>query len=210
LLFCLVLTDVQYNKKNVYAVAGSAVASYSILNDTSLRFDTSILTGGNCTSVHEIYVEASKAPPYSVYATPFGGDAQCGTVLSVLSNGTLSSVAQNYTYLTNSGVHGLAFSPNAAFVYSADDGANSVWTHSVDSTTGALTYVDRVAAPKTGADPRHATVHPGGEYLYVVYEGTSELAVYAINTTTGIPEFMNVTYPLLPAGTYLLAPNFFN
>jgi len=128
-------------------------------------------------------------------------------VLSVLSNGTLSSVAQNYTYLTNSGVHGLAFSPNGAFLYSADDGANSVWTHSVDSTTGALTYIDRAAAAATGADPRHTTVHPAGGYLYVVYEGTSELAVYAINTTTGIPEFTNKTYPLLPAGTYPRAPD---
>jgi carboxy-cis,cis-muconate cyclase len=160
--------------------------------------DPSLTLAGS--SVHEIYVEASKLPPYSVYATPFGGDAQCGTVLSVLSTGTLSSVAQNYTYLPTSGVHGLAFSPDGKFTYSADDGANSVWTHSVDPSTGALTCVDRKVAQRTGADPRHAAVHPGGEYLYVIYEGTSELAVYSIDNNTGIPAFANITYPLLPSG----------
>lgn len=187
-----------YNKQNVYGVAGSAVASYSILNDTSLRFDTSVATGGNCSTVNEIFVTAAPESPYSVYATPFGGDAQCGTVVGVLENGTLSEVVQNYTYLTTSGVHGLAFSPNQTYLYSADDSANSVWTHTVDSSTGELTYVSRLAGPYTGADPRHATVHPDGQYLYVIFEGTNQLALYSLDASTGVPTFTNTTFPLIP------------
>lgn len=151
--------------------------------------------------MHEIFVTASQISPYSVYAVPFGGSASCGTVLSVSSNGTLSHVAQNYTYLPTSGVHGLAFSPDGQFMYSADDSANSVWTHSVDSQTGELMYVDRIVAPQTGADPRHLAVHPEGGYVYVVFEGTSKLAVYSLDNNTGVLTFTNVTYPLIPEGT---------
>ncbi|RMZ90816.1 hypothetical protein DV736_g1953, partial [Chaetothyriales sp. CBS 134916] len=193
-----------HNKKNVYGVAGSAVSSYSVENNgTSLRFDTSIETGGNCSSVHNIFVVAAPKPPYTVYATPFGEDAQCGTVLDVYSNGTLSEVVQNYTYLTTSGVHGLAFSRNQSYLYSADDSANSLWTHSIDPTTGELTYVSRIAGAESGADPRHATLSPSGKYLYVIYEGTNELAVYALDSDTGIPTFTNVTYPLIPQDSSL-------
>lgn len=38
-----------HSKSNVYGVAGTAVASYSVLNGTCLQFDVSIETGGNCT-----------------------------------------------------------------------------------------------------------------------------------------------------------------
>ncbi|KAI9663814.1 MAG: hypothetical protein M1821_007304 [Bathelium mastoideum] len=192
-----------HKKKNVYGVAGSAVASYSIQNDTSLRFDTAIATGGNCSSVHEIFVTAAPYPPHNVYTTPFGGDAQCGTVLGVLANGTLTDVAQNYTYLPASGVHGLAFSPNQTFLYSADDSANSLWTHGIDASTGELTYISRLSGPYSGADPRHVAVHPEGKYLYVIFEGTNQLAVYSLDSDTGEPAFQNITYPLIPQNTGL-------
>lgn len=59
-----------HDKRNVYGVAGSAVPSYSIQNDTSLQYDTSIATGGDCSSVNEIFVAAAQQSPYTVYTTP--------------------------------------------------------------------------------------------------------------------------------------------
>ncbi|KAF2703691.1 carboxy-cis,cis-muconate cyclase [Pleomassaria siparia CBS 279.74] len=187
-----------HTKSNVYGNAGTAVSSYSVLDDTRLHLDATIPVGGNCSNDSVIYIAAAKVAPYDVYSVPYGNSSQCGTVLSTFSNGTISSVAQVYPYLATSGVHGLAFSPDGKFLYSADDIGNSVWTHSVDATTGELTYVDRAEAPVTGADPRHAAVHSSGSYLYVGYEGPSQIAVYNIDTTTGIPTFTNITYSLIP------------
>jgi carboxy-cis,cis-muconate cyclase len=135
-----------------------------------------------------------------VYGTPFGGNAGCGSVMSVDENGVLSEVVQNYTYKSTSGVHGMAMNSNSSFIYSADDAANTLWTHSIDKTTGELTYVSSIDGPVTGADPRHVAVHPEGQYLYVVLEGANELAQYSIDQTTGVPSFHNVTYSLIPSG----------
>lgn len=120
--------------------------------------------------------------------------------MSVDANGVLSEMQQNYTYASSSGVHGMALNPANTFLYSSDDTGNALWTHSVDQTTGELTYVTSVSGPVTGSDPRHVAVHPSGEYLYVILEGANELAQYSIDNATGIPSFENVTYPLIPSG----------
>lgn len=44
-----------HTKSNVYGVAGTAVASYSVQSGTSLRFDASIETGGNCTALFNLF-----------------------------------------------------------------------------------------------------------------------------------------------------------
>lgn len=143
---------------------------------------------------------ASEAP-YNVYGVPFGmGPAGCGVVMSVSDKGALDSVLQEYTYLPNSGVHGLALSSNNDYIYSADDSANSLWTHSVDPVTGLLTFISRIDAPTTTAAPRHLAAHPGGAYLYAILEADNSLASYHISNTTGIPIFTNVTWPLIPRG----------
>jgi carboxy-cis,cis-muconate cyclase len=156
--------------------------------------------GGNCSSSRAIFVTAASESPHAVYGTPFGGTADCGSVMSVDENGVLLEVIQNYTYKSTSGVHGMAMNQNNTFIYSADDSANTLWTHSVDSETGELTYVSSIDGPATGADPRHVAVHPEGQYLYVILEGANELAQYTIDQTTGIPSFQSVTYSLIPSG----------
>ena len=159
--------------------------------------------GGNCSnsSAAAIFVMAASTPPYAVYGSPFGGqdDAGCGAVMSVDGSGALAEVIQNYTYSTDSGVHGMAMNQANSFLYSADDTGNTLWTHSVDNSTGELTLVDSLAGPETGADPRHVTVHPAGKYLYVILEGANELAQYSIDQSTGKPSFKNVTFPLIPS-----------
>lgn len=121
-------------------------------------------------------------------------------MLSVDDDGTLIEAVQNFTYATDSGVHGLAVAPSGQFLYSADDSGNRVWTHRIDNATGEVTLVANLTGPATGSDPRHAAVHPGGKYLYVVLEGTSQIALYALDDTTGLPTAINATYSLLPSG----------
>lgn len=143
---------------------------------------------------------AASQPPYAVYGVPFAGSGSgCGTVISVDEAGDFTGALQNYTYLSTSGVHGVAMNKESTFLYSADDAANSLWTHSVDPSTGAVTQVDVKTGPSEKSDPRHVTVHPGGKFLYVLLEGSNEVAQYNIDQATGIPSFENVTYPLIPA-----------
>lgn len=173
--------------------------SYSLANASSIVHDTTLSAGGNCTAT-AIFVVADPNPPYSVYGSFFGSNAGCGSVLSVDDTGKIDAVVQNYTYFNSSAVHGTAFSPDSKFLYSADDSGNTLWTHSIDQSTGEVTLVSNLTAPSASAHPRHATVHPGGKYIYVILEGSSQLAQYSIDSDTGIPSFQNVTYSLLESG----------
>ncbi|TVY19999.1 Carboxy-cis,cis-muconate cyclase, partial [Lachnellula arida] len=191
-----------HDKKNLYGTSYStapAFVSYTLGNATDILYNSTLDIGGNCSSAKAIFVTAATEPPYAVYGTLFGTSAGCGSVYSVDENGALSELIQNYTYKSTSGVHGVALDSTNSFIYSADDSANTLWTHKVDNTTGELTLVGSVSGPVTGADPRHLTVHPEGQYLYVVLEGANELAQYSIDQSIGIPYFENVTYPLVPS-----------
>lgn len=127
--------------------------------------------------------------------------------MGVDSSGALSTIVQNYTYGTTSGVHGMAMNANGSVLYSADDTGNALWTHSVDGETGEVTLVSSFAGPVAGSDPRHVSVHPVGKYLYVVLEGANQLAQYSIDQSSGVPSFGNKTWPLVPAGM-LIYPHF--
>lgn len=124
--------------------------------------------------------------------------------MSVDETGALSSVLQNYTYGSTSSVHGMAITSDNTLIYSADDAGNTIWTHSMDATTGELTEVASLAGPVAGSDPRHVAVHSTGNYIYVVLEGANELAQYTINQTTGAPYFENVTFPLIGSSKFLV------
>jgi carboxy-cis,cis-muconate cyclase len=137
-----ILTRSQHNKKNLYGTSfttAAAFVSYTLGSATDIIYNTTIEMVGNCSSSKAIFVVAETESPYAVYGTPFGGTADCGAVMSVDENGVLSELIQNYTYASTSGVHGMALNKANTFLYSADDSANTLWTHSVDSTTGELT-----------------------------------------------------------------------
>jgi carboxy-cis,cis-muconate cyclase len=174
--------------------------SYSITNATAIEHQATISAGGDCTAT-SIFVVADDKSPYNVYGTFFasvkGINAGCGSVFSVDESGTMDTVIQNYTYFTNvSGVHGVALSPDSQLLYSADDTGNTLWTHSVDRATGEVTALANLTGPSPGSDPRHVAVHPTGNYLYVILEGTSQLAQYTVDRQTGLPA-LDTVYPLL-------------
>ena len=108
---------------------------------------------------------------------------------------------QNYEYQPNSKVHGMVFDPTEMYLYSADMGANKIWTHQKDSFSGKLTLVGSIDAPSPGDHPRWVAVHHSGAYLYVLMEAGNRLAVYVIDPQTHMPVFIHLTYPLIPPGT---------
>lgn len=196
------LTKQQHDKKNLYgnAYQGDGWVSYSI-GDGATNFTQTgaVAYGGTCAS--PIYQVAATVPPYAVYGDCFGGSgANSGSVISVKDDGSLDALIQNVTYGSPAGVHGTAISSDGKFIYGADDTGNAVWTHSIDSTTGELTYVADLTGPSEGSDPRHVAIHPNGTYLYTLLEGSNSVIAYEIDAATGTPSANNVTWPLKQAG----------
>lgn len=134
---------------------------------------------------------------YTVFGAPF--DLGCSALaISVDVAGSLLSSFANITYDNRAGVHGLALSPWSDFIYSADDMGNAVWVHYYNQSSAVIKEVQRISAPD-GSDPRHITVHPADLFVYVLYEKSSELAVYTRNKFTGRLVNTNVTYSLIPS-----------
>lgn len=73
--------------------------------------------------------------------------------------------------------------------------------HSVDTTAGTVEQIQHIIAPE-GSDPRHLTVHRNGNWVYVVYEAASTIAVYSRDNNTGLLTDTNLTYSLLPEGKF--------
>ncbi|KAI0006891.1 Lactonase, 7-bladed beta-propeller-domain-containing protein [Xylariaceae sp. FL0662B] len=191
-----------HDKKNLYGTDWNAeqptFVSYSVENATAIKQEATIVGGEGCSGAKSVFAIANPEPPYSVYGNYFYGDAKCGTVFSVDANGTLDGVLQNFTYADGAAVHGAAFSADAKYLYSADDGGNCIWSHTVDLDTGELSYPGQSDAPSEGSDPRHIVVHPKGQYLYVVLEGSSEVAQYATDRWGGLT--LKGTWPLIEEG----------
>ncbi|OAG09778.1 3-carboxy-cis,cis-mucoante lactonizing enzyme [Paraphaeosphaeria sporulosa] len=185
-------------KQNLYVSATGQYQSYSITANRSLASTRNITLPPSCQNAN--FIAAARTPPYTVFGAPYSTGCAAHAV-SVDSTGTLQSILANITYNGTSGVHGLAISPGADFVYSADDMGNAVWTHSFsdDNVTSTAQTLQYLPAP-SGSDPRHLAVHPAGSWAYVVYEAANEVAVYARDEATGLLRDTNATYALLPEG----------
>ena len=175
--------------------------SYTLKSSTTIQRNAIVHAGGDCNG-SAIYVAADPRPPHAVYGTFFWREAGCGAVMSVdPAIGELNGrVVQNFTYERESGVHGVAFSPDSRFLYSADTSANALWTHAISRADWSVKLVSRLTAVPDTAHPRHIVAHPGGRFLYAVHEGSSEVAQYTVNPTTGVPRFEGVSYPLIRDG----------
>lgn len=93
----------------------------------------------------------------------------------------------------------MVFDPTETYLYSADLRANKIWTHRKGE-DGQLSLVGCVDAPDPGDHPRWVALN--GAYLYVLMEAGNRLAVYVIDEQTKFPVFTQITYPLIPPGTF--------
>ncbi|RYP08650.1 hypothetical protein DL764_001778 [Monosporascus ibericus] len=117
--------------------------------------------------------------PYSLLALSHDKKVLYGTASSAYppgSSAARSIAPQPSSATTHSAVHETAFSPNSGFLYLPDTPGDALWTHDVDPETGAVEFVAKLPASPNSTHLCHAVVHPGGRYLYVMYEGSSEVA----------------------------------
>ncbi|KAI9758145.1 MAG: hypothetical protein M4579_003177 [Chaenotheca gracillima] len=193
-------------KKAIYGASMKTFSSYTVKSPTEIVHSASHPIGGHPrasdadTNTRAIFILAAHRAPYNVYGNPFYKFAGYGNIFDVTGGGRLKSNVQNYEYDEHSGVHGMVFDPTESYLYSADMGANKIWTHKKDPHTGQLTLVDSVEAPSSGDHPRWVEMHPSGKYLYALMEAGNRIAVYVIDEKRHTPVFTHVTYPLIPPG----------
>ncbi|KAF3058312.1 Carboxy-cis,cis-muconate cyclase [Daldinia childiae] len=192
-----------HDKKNLYGTDWNAdeasFVSYSLKDAESIKYEARVFGDPECRGKKSIFVAAYPKAPYSVYGNYLYGDAKCGMVMSVHDNGTLHAALQQYEYGDDSAVTGTSFSADSKYLYSADDGGNSIWVHAVTEKDGSLDFLSRVDMPVKGADPRHIFAHPKGQYVYTVWEGTSEVA-QLMTSDLGKLYLLQQTYPLIKDG----------
>jgi DNA-binding beta-propeller fold protein YncE len=130
-----------------------------------------------------------------------------GSAISVLarnaSTGRLTPVSevQNGTGGVSglSDMWGVAVSPDGRCVYATSRADNSLAYFMRDSTTGALTFAGVVTEGGgiTGlSNARGLTVSPDGTNVYVASPGDNGLAVFARNSTTCVPTFLQLVQDL--------------
>jgi carboxy-cis,cis-muconate cyclase len=126
---------------------------------------------------------------------------------SVDANGTLTSVADSWSYAAASGVHGLALAPpghppaanDTQLVYSADLSDDRIWTHAINLTTGRATSpAASFPMPYAGMHPRHLAAHPSGRYLYAVMEADNSVAQFPLAPASGAVGAETVRHMLIP------------
>ncbi|RDL39847.1 uncharacterized protein BP5553_04187 [Venustampulla echinocandica] len=193
-------------KSNVYGASFSnaSVASYSVLDHSTLRLDASINSTDNCDNRTAAYVQSSSHPPYHVYTGSWPGPQACGQALSTYRNGTLKEVIQTWTYKNDSGIHGLALGPGDRILYSADLNGDAVWAHGAGTRWGgddrAMAVKGMFNMPKKGKHPRHLVAHPNGEVLHVVMEAGNEIVELEVDRR-GVPVKETGTWSLIPPTT---------
>ncbi|CAN9358995.1 unnamed protein product [Alternaria alternata] len=190
------VNNITERKRNVYVATTGQIQSYAIKSNRSLTSTSNITLSSSCQNAN--YIATTNASPYTVFGVAYSTGC-AAQALAVDSTGALTAATANLTYNSTSGVHGLDISPDAAFVYSADDMGNAVWAHSYDRETKTAQTLQYLAAPE-GANPRHLAVHPNGAWVYAIYEEANSLAVYKRDNKTGLLTDEKTTYSLLPAG----------
>ena len=86
--------------------------------------------------------------------------------------------------------------PSGKFAYVANNGANTVTAYTIDSVTGALTFVANTAA--TGTFLQSVTVDPSGKFAYVAHSGGGSVSAYGIDAVTGA---LTAVGAAVPAGS---------
>jgi 6-phosphogluconolactonase len=130
-----------------------------------------------------------------LYVTATGG--QVGTDGSIVAFSASAGVLTNLGTVSSAGSNpnGLAVDPSGSNLYVANTGSNSIAIFEISSTgtpPGSLTPFGSPIATTPSISPVSLIFDPAGAYLYVANQGSSNVAVYLIDSTTGLPTLATV------------------
>jgi len=113
-----------------------------------------------------------------------------------------------------------AFHPEGGFVYALGELDAYVYAYSWDEATGKAEFIDRVPGltPDFEGDFKSAQilVHPNGRFLYTSNRGPDDIAIFAIDPESGVPELVEHhssggktprNFTLSPDGSFLIVAN---
>lgn len=118
------------------------------------------------------------------------------TVFPVLSDGSLGELTQTLRHEGSSvnpdrqeapHPHSINLDAAGRFAYSPDLGADKIYIYRLDSASATLSpaLTPWVHSSAAGAGPRHFTIHPNGEFAYVINELASTITAYDLDAATG-------------------------
>ena len=83
--------------------------------------------------------------------------------------------------------HHTVFDPAGAYVFGADLGTDSVWSWTLNTTTGMLSPNANLddARVASGSGPRHLAFHPSGKFVYVIDEMASSITAFSYDAAHG-------------------------
>ena len=93
--------------------------------------------------------------------------------------------------------HSIVCDPHhPTLVYAADLGADRIFLHRLDPASAKLRSIGHAEAAAVGGGPRHLTVMPNGDRLFVLHELTGSIGVYQINRQTPSLNLVQCVNPL--------------
>ena len=74
-------------------------------------------------------------------------------------------------------------------------------TFRVDETNGTVAKIGTTSPSIEGAGPRHAVIHPSGNFMYVIDEEGLRVDQFVLNTTTAELTITKKTLAVTPFGS---------
>lgn len=173
-----------------------------------------ILAGANA---HQIITDASN----KFVVVPCLGDNKVAQYTFNASTGMLAAnpVPQLDT-AAGAGPRHVAFAPDAKHAYLINELNSTLSALAFDSTTGRLSELQTVSTRAAGATGTNTgaevVVHPNGKFVYGSNRGDNNIAVFSIDSTTGMVTLIANTstqgqtprnFAIDPSGTFLYAAN---
>lgn len=119
---------------------------------------------------------------FSVFALDEAGRLGTRTALVAIPGSSVRPDRQEASH-----AHCIVPDPTNRFVLGVDLGADRVYVHRFDATTGALAaHEPAFFSARPGAGPRHLRFHPDGKHAYVVNELDCTVSVCTWDATRGV------------------------
>ena len=171
-----------------YATSGN-VAAYKIdATSGALASVGSVAAGSNPASIS--VTPSGKLAYVANSGTSVVGTGSVTAYKIDATLGTLTEVAGS-PFVTGTNPSDITVDPSGKFVYVTNRVYYSIYTanqpgyvsaYAIDSTTGALTFVNSVA---TANGPSSVAIDPSGKFAYVANAVSANISAYKINATTG-------------------------
>lgn len=199
--------EIDTSERRLYSVEksnqfedGGAVASYRIDDSGSLELLNQQSSGGNgpchvSVSPDGKIVAVANYSSGSVASYRVGDDGELSQAVSQIQHEGMSVDERRQK---GPHAHSINFSPNGAFAYAADLGADKIFIYLVNQETGALAKAGE-AGLAPGSGPRHFCFRPDGKFAYVINEMLLTVTAFRVDGESGMLEELQ-TISTLPEG----------